>query len=123
MVAQRSGSIINISSIMGHVAAPTGVSAYVAAKGGVSQLTRVLALEWASSNVRVNAICPGYVRTALTEPLFANPAGLAFVKERTPLNRVAEPEEIVGAAVYLAADAASYVTGTSLLVDGGWMAW
>jgi len=73
--------------------------------------------------VRVNAICPGYVRTALTEPLFANPAAMAFVQDRTPLKRVAEPEEMVGAAVFLAADAASYVTGTSLFVDGGWMAW
>ena len=122
MVEQQSGSIINVSSIMGHVAG-TGNCAYASAKGGVSQLTRALALEWAPYNVRVNAICPGYVRTPLTEPVRGDPARLAFVLDRTPLKRVAEPEEIVGAAIFLAADAASYVTGTSLFVDGGWMAW
>ena len=122
MVEQGRGSIINVSSIMGHVAV-AGNSAYISAKGGVSQLTKALALEWAPHNVRVNAVCPGHVRTPLTAGLLADEERLAFVLDRTPMKRLAEPEEIVGPVVFLASDAASYVTGSSLFVDGGWTAW
>ncbi len=122
MLVQGRGSIINISSIMGHVAS-ANVPAYTSSKGGVSQITRSLALEWAAHNVRVNALCPGYVRTPFIEPLVQNPERLAFLLDRTPMKRLADPEELVGPAVFLASDASSYVTGTSLFVDGGWMAW
>lgn len=122
MIEQRRGSIVLISSVMGHVAA-VGAPAYASSKGGVSQLARTLALEWAQHNVRVNALCPGYVRTPFIQPLVDDPARLAFLLERTPMKRLAEPEELVGPAVFLASDAASYVTGTSLFVDGGWVAW
>ena len=122
MVAQGSGSIINVASIMGHVSLP-GRPAYDASKGGVVQLTKAMALEWAENNVRVNALCPGFTRTALTEPLWEDPERLAMIEGRTPMKRLAEPEEMVGAAVFLASDASLFVTGTSLFVDGGWMAW
>jgi len=122
MVEQRRGSIINLSSIMGHVAM-YNISAYASSKGGVSQLTRALAIEWAPYNVRVNAICPGYVRTPLTRAIQEDPQFVAFVEGRTPLGRLAEPQEIVGPAIFLASDASRYVTGTSLFVDGGWTSW
>jgi len=122
MIEQGRGSIVLISSVMGHVAA-MGAPAYASSKGGVSQLARTLALEWAHHHVRVNALCPGYVRTPFIQPLLDDPERLAFLMERTPMKRLAEPEELVGPAVFLASDAASYVTGTSLFVDGGWVAW
>ena len=122
MMGGGGGSIITISSIMGHVAS-ANVPAYTSSKGGVSQVTRSLALEWAAHNIRVNALCPGYVRTPFIEPLLHDPERLAFLLDRTPMKRLAEPEELVGPAVFLASDASSYVTGTSLFVDGGWMAW
>jgi NAD(P)-dependent dehydrogenase (short-subunit alcohol dehydrogenase family) len=107
---------------MGHVSAPK-IAAYASAKGGVSQLARTLALEWAQHGVRVNALCPGYVRTPFLGPTYADPARLAKLSDRVPLRRLAEPEELAGPAVFLASDAASYVTGSSLFVDGGAVAW
>jgi NAD(P)-dependent dehydrogenase (short-subunit alcohol dehydrogenase family) len=121
MIEQKSGRIINISSVGGQVALPRLV-AYCAAKGGIEQLTRVLAVEWAQHNVLVNAIAPGYVETDLTRGLRENPKLQETIVRRTPLGRLAKVEEIVGAAIYLASDAASYVTGQTLYVDGGWTA-
>jgi len=118
MVKRESGSIINVSSVGGHVALRTGV-AYAAAKAGVIQMTRVLAMEWGKHKVRVNAIAPWYFRTPLTAELLDKPEYLRDVLQRTPLNRVGEVRELVGPAVFLASDAASYVTGHTLFVDGG----
>ncbi len=118
MVERGKGSIINVSSVGGHVALRTGV-AYASAKAGVIQMTKVLALEWGKHNVRVNGIGPWYFRTPLTAGLLQQPDYLAEVLARTPLGRVGELDELIGPMVFLASDAASYVTGQTLFVDGG----
>lgn len=118
---ERDGSIINVASIFGLVGGP-GAAAYSAAKGGVVNLTRQLAVDYASEDVRVNSICPGFVKTPMTEDLLGDNQFYDFVRGQTPLGRVAEPEEIGGLAVYLASDEASYVTGANIPVDGGWTA-
>lgn len=119
MVARRSGKMINLGSIMGHVGAPT-IGAYAAAKGAIIQLTRVLALEWAPHNVQVNAISPAHFDTPLTRQL--SPQARAAVEEQNPQGRFALPHEIIGPAVLLASSASSFMTGASILVDGGWTA-
>lgn len=121
MIQQKSGRIVNVSSIGGRTALPHLI-AYCAAKGGVEQLTRVLAVEWAQHNIMVNAIAPAYVETDLTKGLRENRKLHEELIRQTPLGRLAKVEEVVGAAIYLASDAASYVTGHTLYVDGGWMA-
>ncbi len=121
MIPQKSGRIINISSIGGQVALPRLI-AYCAAKGGIDQLTRVLAVEWAPHHILVNAISPGYIDTDLTKGLRQNPARRDALLRQVPLGRLGKPDEIAGAAIYLASDAASYVTGQTLDVDGGWLA-
>jgi len=121
MIRQKSGRIINISSIAGKVALPRLI-AYSSAKGAINQLTRVLAVEWAPHHVLVNAIAPGYIETDLTKGLRENRTHLEAMIRQIPLGRLGKPEEIVGAAIYLASDAASYVTGEILNVDGGWLA-
>ena len=121
MVEQRSGSIVNVSSVMDQVAAPNR-AAYVASKGGVRQLTRALAIEWAPYGVRVNAVGPGYCRTPLIGQILEDPAWVARLEAGTPLGRLAEPEEIAAPIVFLASDWASYVTGTILYADGGYTA-
>lgn len=121
MIPQTSGRIINIASIGGEVALPRLI-AYCAAKGAVDQITRVLAVEWAQYGILVNAIAPGYVETDLTKGLSENTTRRDRLIKQIPLGRLAKPEEIVGAAIYLASDAASYVTGQMLYVDGGWLA-
>lgn len=122
MVARRSGKVINISSIMGVVALPNQ-TAYASSKGAIEQLTKVLALEWAESNVQVNALAPTYFETELTRPLFEDPERNRFITERTPMKRWGQPHELAGAVVFLASDASNFVTGQTLLVDGGWTAW
>jgi gluconate 5-dehydrogenase len=121
MIPQKSGRIINIGSIGGQVALPRLV-AYCAAKGAVNQITRVLAVEWAPHHILVNAISPGYVETDLTKGLRENPTRQHTLLRHVPVGRLGKPEEVVGAAIYLASDAASYVTGQMLAVDGGWLA-
>lgn len=115
--AGRGGAIINISSMAGQLALDRqGV--YGATKAGMDQLTRVMALEWADRGVRVNAIAPGWVESDLVDDLFASRHGERLLAD-IPLGRVATPGEIAGAAVYLASDAASYVTGSVVTIDGG----
>ena len=118
MVRHGGGRMVNVASIYGHVALE-GQAAYAASKHAVIGLTKVLALEWASHNVRVNALAPGYVHTNLTAPLVADRPRYERLAATTPLGRFAEPVEIVGRALFLVSDDYSYGTGTSLLVDGG----
>jgi len=115
------GAIVNLASFAGVVADPLSAP-YAATKGAVVQLTRTCAVEWAPYGIRVNAIGPGYVRTRMTEGALGEPEARARVLAATPLGRVAEPEDLAGAAVYLASRASEYVTGHVLMVDGGWTA-
>lgn len=121
-VARGSGKVINVSSILGSVALPNQ-AAYASSKGGVEQLTKVLALEWAAAGVQVNGIAPTYFETELTRPLYDDPERRAFITERTPAGRWGQPHELAGAAIFLASAASDFVTGQTLLVDGGWTAW
>ncbi|MEL6752180.1 MAG: SDR family oxidoreductase, partial [Pseudomonadota bacterium] len=119
--AGRKGSIIHTSSQMGHVG---GIdrTVYCATKFGIEGLVKCSALELAPHGIRVNAIAPTFVLTPMTQSTFDNPERRAWVEEKIKLGRVGEIEDIMGALVYLASDASSLVTGTSLLVDGGWTA-
>jgi 2-deoxy-D-gluconate 3-dehydrogenase len=121
MVEQQRGKIINIASQMGVVGYQQR-AAYCSAKAGVVNLTRVLAFEWAKYNVLVNAIGPTFIETALSANFWKDPAFTADVMLRLPLGRIGKPEDVVGAAIYLASPAADLVTGHTLLVDGGWTA-
>jgi 2-deoxy-D-gluconate 3-dehydrogenase len=122
MVERRYGRIINISSEMGHVGFYDR-AAYCASKGGVTLLTKVLAIEWAPYGVTVNAVSPTFVETSLTRPMLADPRFREEVLRRIPAGRLARPEEVAAAVLFLASDQAAMVTGHSLLVDGGWVAW
>ncbi len=126
MVKAGGGSIINLSSIIGLVGHQVGFGSafnpYAASKGGVIQFTRNLALHVASDKVRVNAICPGYTVTTLTETLTGSPETMARLESMHPMGRLGQPEEMAAAALYLASDESSYVTGTYLAVDGGYTA-
>jgi gluconate 5-dehydrogenase len=115
------GAIVNLASFAGVVADPLSAP-YAATKGAVVQLTRTCAVEWAKHGIRVNAIGPGYVRTRMTAPALGEPDTLRKVLAATPLGRVGEPEDLAGAAVFLASRASAYVTGHVLMVDGGWTA-
>ena len=120
MLANGGGSIINMSSIIGIVGNTTGNSNYAAAKGGVSSLTKVMAVEWAQRGIRVNAIAPAQTATKLIEGLMRdNPATRKYFEEHIPMGRLGKPCEIASAAVFLAADATSFVTGQTIAVDGG----
>jgi NAD(P)-dependent dehydrogenase (short-subunit alcohol dehydrogenase family) len=118
MVKQGSGAIVNTASINGVVGNP-GQPAYTAAKHGVVGLTRHGALRWASSGIRVNAVCPGVIDTPMTEQVAADPALRAMIDGMTPIGRMGRAEEVAEAVVWLCSDAASFVTGHPLLVDGG----
>ncbi|MEO3388793.1 SDR family oxidoreductase [Mesorhizobium sp. CAU 1741] len=123
MVEQRSGSIVNVSSIVGLHAFP-GRSAYGVAKAGIGHLTKTLACEWGEYGVRVNAIAPGYTKTPMVKDLLDRKVfDPGLIERRTPLARMAETEEMAKAAVFLLSDWASYVTGVVLPVDGGWGAY
>jgi NAD(P)-dependent dehydrogenase (short-subunit alcohol dehydrogenase family) len=113
----RRGSIVNIASILSHRVAGHA-SAYAASKGGVLQLTRALALEWARYGIRVNALCPGYIETDLNRDFFASPAGEALIK-RVPQRQLGQPEDLDGALLLLASDLGRFMTGADIAVDGG----
>jgi gluconate 5-dehydrogenase len=121
MLERSKGSIIGISSVAGHVGLARS-AAYNAAKGGLELLTKSLAIDWASRGVRVNTVAPGYFETDLTALLQQHEKLSGKVIDHTPLGRFGKPEELVGACLYLASPAASYVTGQSLRVDGGFTA-
>jgi 2-deoxy-D-gluconate 3-dehydrogenase len=121
MVPQRSGKIINIASLLSFIGGIT-VPAYAASKGGVAQLTKALANEWASHNVQVNAIAPGYFETDNTANLRDDKPRFTEINARIPAGRWGKPEDLVGATIFLASPASDYVNGHILLVDGGFMA-
>lgn len=118
MIERKGGTIINIASRLGMKATPT-MGAYSVAKAGELMLTRVLALELAKENIRVNAIAPGIVRTEGTESLLSEPEVLKRFESTIPLGKIAEPGDIVGAALFLASDASAHITGHTIVVDGG----
>jgi len=118
---QKPGSLINISSQMGHVGGQDR-AVYCASKHAIEGMTKAMAIEWGPQQIRVNTICPTFVLTDLTRSTFDDPDKRAWINEKIKLGRPAEVEDITGAAVYLASDASAMVTGTSLLIDGGWTA-
>jgi NAD(P)-dependent dehydrogenase (short-subunit alcohol dehydrogenase family) len=119
MATNGGGRIINVASVAGLVASPRR-AAYCASKGAVVMLTRAMALDCAAQNINVNSICPGVVITPMTEKTLRDPVDRQRRLDGTPLGRLAQPEEIAPAAVYLAGPGASFVTGSTLVVDGGW---
>jgi NAD(P)-dependent dehydrogenase (short-subunit alcohol dehydrogenase family) len=123
MLAAGRGSIVNVASILGVVGVgQIPQASYAAAKGGVINLTRELAAQWARRGVRVNALAPAWFPSEMTEEMFRDERSLRWLRSRTPMGRPGRLEELVGPVLFLASDAASYVTGQTLLVDGGWTA-
>jgi len=116
------GAIVNLASIMGFSGGIFPNASYQASKGGVVNLTRALALEWAQDNIRVNAVAPTFVRTELTVPIFGNPQMLEKVMAHTPLGRLPEVEDVAAAIAYLCSPAARCITGVTLPVDSGYLA-
>jgi NAD(P)-dependent dehydrogenase (short-subunit alcohol dehydrogenase family) len=123
MLKQGSGTIVNTASIMGLVGSWSGTAAYNASKHGVVGLTKTAALEYATAGIRVNAVCPGYIQTPLIEDaLTSNPALEAQIVARHPVGKMGKPEDIAEAVVWLCSEAASFVTGHTMTVDGGYVA-
>ena len=123
MIKQKSGKIINVSSVRGRYGLPAGYAAYCPSKGAVDTLTRTLACEWAKYNVLVNAIAPTVVETELTKGLLADAEYAKTLKARIPMGRWALTEDIVGPTIFFASDAANFVTGQILYIDGGVTTW
>ncbi len=121
MIPRQRGKIINVASLTS-VIGIENIAPYGASKGGVAQLTKAMAVEWAKYRINVNAIGPGYYRTRLTEAVFADPERRAWIESRIPLRVAGTPADLAGAVVFLASEASDYVTGQILFVDGGWTA-
>ncbi|MCB9949046.1 MAG: glucose 1-dehydrogenase [Rhodospirillaceae bacterium] len=120
IAAKRKGKIVNTSSLIA-MQGGKNVAAYAATKAGLTQLTKAMCNDWAKYNILVNAIGPGWVRTEMTGALRENEGRFAEISGRIPLGRWAEPEDLAGAAVFLASDASDYITGQVIFVDGGWL--
>lgn len=121
MIARKSGKIINICSLMSEVGRVT-IAPYTASKGGLKMLTKAMATDWGKYNIQVNGIGPGYFLTEMTQPLADNPEFDAWIKSRTPMERWGDPAELVGAAIFLASRASSFISGQIIYVDGGMLA-
>jgi NAD(P)-dependent dehydrogenase (short-subunit alcohol dehydrogenase family) len=121
IIAKKPGSLINISSQMGHVG---GIdrAVYSASKHAVEGFTKAMAIEWGPHQIRVNTICPTFIRTPLTQSTFDNPERRKWIESKIKLGRIGEVEDIMGAVVFLASDASSLITGSALMIDGGWTA-
>jgi len=124
MVKQKSGAIVNIASIaMGQVGVGfPAITHYCASKGGIVAMTEAMALELAPYNIRVNAVAPGAIDTPMIDPLKVDPKTMEGTLARVPLHRVGEPEEVSNLVLFLASDASSYMTGSTVVIDGGWLA-
>ena len=122
MLERGYGKVINISSIFGLTPLPSQL-AYACSKGGVNQMTKVMALEWAKQGVRVNAIAPTYFETEMVAPIRNDPERFNFINERTPMGRWGQLEELEGIVIFLAAPASDFITGQILYIDGGWTVW
>ena len=121
MINNGYGKIINMSSVLGAVGLPNQV-AYASSKGGVDQMTKVMALEWAKLGVRVNAIGPTYFETEMVSPIRDDPERFNFINERTPMGRWGYPPELEGIIIFLASPASDFITGQTIYIDGGWTA-
>ena len=121
MSKNKKGSIINITSLGAELGFPNNPS-YQTSKAGLRQLTKAMAADWGKAGIRINNICPGYIKTAMTEKSFNNPKLNKERKDRTILNRWGKSSDLVGAAIFLISDASSYITGSDIYVDGGWSA-
>jgi NAD(P)-dependent dehydrogenase (short-subunit alcohol dehydrogenase family) len=119
--AKKPGSLVNISSQMGHVG---GIdrAVYSASKHAVEGFTKAMAIEWGAHQIRINTICPTFIRTPLTQSTFDNPERKKWIEEKIKLGRVGEVEDVMGAVVFLASEASSMITGSALMIDGGWTA-
>jgi NAD(P)-dependent dehydrogenase (short-subunit alcohol dehydrogenase family) len=122
MIERGYGKVINISSILGTVGLPDQL-AYCASKGGINQMTKVMALEWAKRGVRVNAIGPTYFETELVAQIRNDPERFHFITDRTPMGRWGDPMELEGVVIFLASPASDFITGQTIYIDGGWTAW
>jgi hypothetical protein len=123
LIADGGGSVVNIASMLGHVGStPVKQASYCASKGAVVNMTRELALQFARKNVRVNALCPGWFPSEMTAGMESDEGSIAFVQANSPIPRMGEPHELDGALLLLASPASTFMTGQSLIVDGGWTA-
>lgn len=122
MIKQGGGKIINVASIMAFITT-ANMSAYCAGKGGMIQLTKVMALEFVRYNIQVNALCPGYFFTPMNRKLFESETGKRIIQKNIPMGRVGKCEELKGTAIYLASSATDFMTGSYIIVDGGQMLW
>jgi NAD(P)-dependent dehydrogenase (short-subunit alcohol dehydrogenase family) len=122
MLSRGYGKVINMASILGAVALPSQL-AYASSKGGVMQMTKVMALEWAQQGVQVNAIGPTYFETPLVAQLRNDPERYRFIVERTPMGRWGQPDELAGVVIFLASKASDFITGQTIFIDGGWTIW
>ena len=122
MIRRKAGKVINISSIFGAVGMANQL-AYASSKGGVDQMTKVMAIEWAPHHITVNAIGPTYFETPMVAALRDDPERFRYINERTPMGRWGQPEELEGTLIFLASKASDFITGQTIYVDGGWTIW